>query len=203
MTYRFPFFESIRLKDGVFGLLPLHQARMQRTQAAHFALQAPIGLETFLQGQAFPRQGLFKCRIAYGLALDRPEFIPYHKKDIRSLRLIDAGDLDYRFKSNDRSAIDALLAQKQDCDDVLMVKNGLITDSSYCNIVFYSNQGWFTPDMPLLPGVQREQLLRNYRIRPRRIRPEDLTNYLSYKLINAMMPFDEADIHDVSCIKTS
>lgn len=38
---------------------------------------------------------------------------------------IEANDIDYSYKSTDRTELNRLTAQKGDCDDIVIVKNGL------------------------------------------------------------------------------
>ncbi len=196
----FPFFESIRLHDGVFQLLPLHNHRMEHTIFQHFGEKPATTLHAYLKRFDFPTKGLFKCRLAYGQSLGIPEFRSYTKKPVNSLKLVEANGLDYGYKRADRSALEALFAHRGDCDDVLIVVNGCITDSSYCNIVFGNKAGWFTPDTPLLRGVQRQHLLDIGLIREAIIRTDDLPNYNYFKLINAMIPWQEAASLPVSAI---
>jgi 4-amino-4-deoxychorismate lyase len=99
-------------------------------------------------------------------------------------------DIDYRFKYADRRRLQSLFARRGDCDDVLIVRNGLLTDTSYCNIVLYDGQDWWTPDTPLLPGTARQRLLDEGLIRERRIRVEDLPRFEHIRLINAMLPWE-------------
>jgi 4-amino-4-deoxychorismate lyase len=92
----------------------------------------------------------------------------------------------------DRRELEKLLHKRGDCDDILVVKNGCITDSFYANVVFWNGEVWITPDTPLLPGTMRASLLRNGMIRKSRITPEDLAVYQKLKLINAMNDLQEA-----------
>ena len=48
---------------------------------------------------------------------------------------------------------------RQDKDDILIVKNGLLTDTSIANIALYDGNDWYTPLHPLLKGTKRAELL--------------------------------------------
>jgi 4-amino-4-deoxychorismate lyase len=78
-----------------------------------------------------------------------------------------------------------------------MVKNGLVSDTSYCNILFYDGAEWLTPEVPLLAGTQRQHLLDLGKIKTEKITPNDLHNYHKFMLINAMLEFDENRVGDV------
>ncbi|MGB3588105.1 MAG: aminotransferase class IV, partial [Tunicatimonas sp.] len=94
-------------------------------------------------------------------------------------------------KFADRKLINHLFAQRQGCDDILMVKNGLITDTSYSNVALYDGQQWFTPHQPLLPGTARARLLQDGRLQKAKISPSDLAQFKRCSLINAMLPLGE------------
>lgn len=196
----FPLFESIRLLDGNFHHLQLHEERMKRSGSALFSKQASYMLETRLQQWPFPTQGLFKCRLNYGVGMDRPSHIPYQRKPIQSLRLVHGEDISYALKFNNRRQIDQLFNQRETCDDVLIAKNGMITDSSYCNIVFRKGNNWITPNTPLLKGVQREWLLQQAIIREAPVTVKMLQNFDAFKLINAMIPWEEAEELPIAAI---
>lgn len=135
----------------------------------------------------------------YGWELLQVEFLPYTPRPIRSLKLVADDAIDYAWKSEDRSALEHLFAQKGACDDILIVKNGLLTDSSYSNLAFYDGEVWFTPEMPLLQGVQRERLLQEEQIIAASIRVEDLNCFSQIALINAMLQLGDCvvDVADV------
>jgi 4-amino-4-deoxychorismate lyase len=71
--------------------------------------------------------------------------------------------------------------------DVLIVKNGLITDTSFANIAFSDGNKWYTPDTPLLKGTQRAYYLAQGILTERRISPADLRGFTKARLINAML----------------
>ena len=73
--------------------------------------------------------------------------------------------------------------------------NGLITDSSTANLLYYNGNQWLTPTFPLLKGTQRAKLLEQEKIQVADIRPSDLHNFKKVRLINAMLRFeDEIDV---------
>ena len=150
-----PLFESIRLLDGTFKLLALHQQRINRTRKLLWNLDHELDLQNWLQKWSVPQKGLYKCRLNYGKNMDEPVFIPYQRKPVCSLLLIDAEGIEYSLKYNNRQAIDQLFKMRESCDDVLITKKGMVADSSYSNIVFRKGNKWITPNTPLLKCVQR------------------------------------------------
>lgn len=191
--------ESIKLLDGEFRNLFYHEQRMNRSLKMLCGLNDSFNLEEFLQNMDKPLQGLYKCRIVYDDESKEVEFLPYQPKAIRSLRIIEHDRISYEFKYLNRKTIDRLYELRKNCDDILMVKRGLVTDSSYANIVFKKGKHWFTPWSALLKGTMRSNLLERSIIQEEEIRLEDIQTFESFKLINALFEFDapEMDISNI------
>ncbi len=192
MNEIFPFFESIRLHNGQFALTGLHEKRIKATREQHFSKAADTSLHDYLHQFEFPQKGLFKCRLAYGMTLSKPEFIPYAQKVVETLRVVEGDSLAYSYKYTDRSHISKLFKQRQQCDDILIVQNGMITDTSYCNIIFELKGEWFTPHKPLFKGVQRQFLLDEGLVKSFPIKISDLHKFDHFRLVNAMIPWEES-----------
>ena len=72
----------------------------------------------------------------------------------------------------------------------IITVNGVITDTSFCNIVLENKEGLFTPTKPLLHGTKRALLIDENIIQTRHITIEELNNYQHVYLINAMIEID-------------
>ena len=129
--------------------------------------------------------------MVYGKDIEAIEFKPYQPRTIKSLKLVEDDEIDYAFKYADRESINLLYERRGTYDDILIVKNNLITDTSFCNIIFFDGQKWVTPELPLLKGTKRQQLLDEGIINEARILVEDLGSFKKFMLINAMLDFDE------------
>jgi len=144
-------------------------------------------------------RGVFKCRVIYDDKSFDIEFVPYIRRIVRSLAVVHDNNIDYSYKYTDRENIDILFEKRGNCDDILIVKNGMITDSSYANVVFRdSNGNWNTPSTCLLHGTRRANLLRNGLIRETEISQKDILQYVEVKLINSMMGLNDSDSIPVS-----
>ena len=190
------FIESIKLKDGQVYLLSYHEARMNRTRCKVLGLLEPISLFVLLQ--PFIKKhpiGLFKIRVLYDHFIDTIEIHPYIQRPINNLCIVK-GNLDYSYKTTDRKKLQDLYNQRGDCDDILIAKEGLITDSYYANVAFFNGQTWDTPSTPLLKGVQRQYLLEQKVIQVKDIQVKDLNDYKQVKLFNAMMDWAHCPIID-------
>jgi 4-amino-4-deoxychorismate lyase len=173
--------------------------RMNRSLKELYGHRELFDLEAFLDNIERPLQGLYKCRIVYDHESRQVEFLPYQSTLITSMQLVVDNRISYAFKYADRREIDRLHAQRKDCDDVIIVKQGLITDSSYANIAFKKGQRWYTPASPLLKGTMRTNLLERNIIYEQEISVDEIRTFKSFKLINAMFEFDSPEI-DVSNI---
>jgi 4-amino-4-deoxychorismate lyase len=183
------FLETVQLREGEFKLLEYHQQRMNLALADHYPNAKSIRLKEILQGTDYPTKGLFKCRILYNDLIEKIEFIPYERPLIRTLQVIETDLQTWHYKLTDRSGLQTAVVQKGTCDDVLLVRNGLLTDTSYCNIALYDGEKWFTPRLPLLYGVQRSQLLVEGKIVEKDLPLNELDQYSEICLFNAMNEF--------------
>lgn len=191
--------ESIKLKDGEFFNLSYHEHRMNRSLKMLCGNEDFLDLEEFLSNVNKPPKGLYKCRIVYDEISREVEFHPYQPKVINRVRIVEHDRINYEFKYVDRKQIDRLFELRKDCDDILIVKRGYVTDASFANVVFRRGKHWVTPWAALLKGTQRQKLLDENRIEEEDIQLEDIRSFDSFKLINAMVEFDSPEI-DISNI---
>ena len=186
------FVETIKIKNGKALALPYHQARMERTIRRFFPTLASEEIK--LSSLISPKEemNLYKARVVYGIqGVETIEYAPYKMKEIHSLKVVEDNNIDYTYKSTDRSALNALVAQKGDCDEIIIVKNGLITDTSFTNLALFDGNNWLTPKHPLLHGTKRAQLLEAGIIEEADLTPEDLRKAEKVSLFNAMIDFGE------------
>lgn len=181
--------ETICVRDGIPLHLSDHQDRMDRSLMALYGLENKISLEKSLQVPSVFKSGWVKCRVAYGKNIEHVNWTPYHIRSVDSITLVHADDLEYSWKYKDRSVFERLIRQAG-TDDVIVVKAGYITDSSYANLLFREDNEWFTPDTPLLPGTQRKRLIESGKVSIRPIRPGDISQFDALKYINAMLDLE-------------
>jgi 4-amino-4-deoxychorismate lyase len=193
------FLESIAIVEGQIQRMRWHQLRVDRTLNAYHPGRT-LDLHAAVNEPASHYTGTVKCRVLYDERIDEVQFSPYVPREIATLKLVENNTIDYAFKFADRRNINRLMEQRTNCEDILIVRKGLITDSSIANIVFRRGEQWFTPRQPLLKGTMREHLLDKGMLREVDIRPDDLNHYDGYKLINAMVAF-AAEEYPVSNIQ--
>lgn len=183
------FLETIQLRDGEFKLLEQHQNRMDLAISENHPNLESIPLSEYLHQSNYPTKGLYKCRLLYSSNIEKLEFVPYEQPIIKTLKVIETNLTTWKYKLSDRSTIQKLVVQKGECDDVLIIRDGFFTDTSYCNIALLKGDQWFTPRLPLLYGVQRAYLLQEKSIIEKDIHVTDLCQYSRICLFNAMNEF--------------
>lgn len=184
------FVETIRISQGKPFNLMRHEQRLNHTVRL-FRNDAPwISIRNSMKDLP-GKNGLLKCRIVYRPeGIEKVEYEVYHRKMVHSLKLIGDDNIDYHLKSTDRTRLNRLKEYQKDCDDILIIKNGFITDTSYTNVCFQDENGWWTPSTPLLNGTMRQKLLEEGKIKECEIHPEDIFSFRKISLINAMIDLD-------------
>jgi 4-amino-4-deoxychorismate lyase len=194
------FIETIKIFNRQLENIEWHNLRLNRTRQEVLQKNDIWDLTKVIQLPDYLDNSLYKCRLTYGAKIEKIEFEPYQLKPIRSLRLLEANDFDYTYKFADRTQLNDLFAQRGSFDDILIIKNNLITDTFYCNIAFWDNEKWLTPKIPLLNGVKRQVLLQKKLIYEQNIQTPDLQSFSKAKLFNAMLDFEigwEIDIKNI------
>jgi 4-amino-4-deoxychorismate lyase len=128
------------------------------------------------------------------------EIREYQKRDIEELIIVEANELEYSHKFTDRTALNNLTEGLNANQDIIIEKNGYITDSSYSNLALWDGENWITPKKPLLKGTKRAYYLNEKMLIERQIHLRDLGSFSKISLINAMLDLAEVvvDIRQVS-----
>lgn len=187
------FIESIKCKDGKLFNLEYHQVRVNRT-IAEFYPNKSIDLSSINIPQYFG-EGIYKLRIIYSDSIEKYEFLPYKIKQINSLKIVQSDDLVYDYKYFDRTALSLLLTKRKKCDEIIICQKGLVTDSSYSNLVFEQDGKLYTPQSPLLKGTKREKLINDGILIPKDIEISSISKYQKIHLINSMIDLDECCVN--------
>lgn len=189
--------ESIQIRDGHPLNARYHQARMASSSQELFGKRVKLDLSIDFIPSEF-KIGIFKCRIVYNSMVESISFEEYIPKKINSLKLVYDNNISYVHKFADRSRLNELIKRKGTSEDILIVKNDKITDTSYSNVVFRKQKEYYTPSTFLLNGTKRQQLLENGQIREMDLSVKDLAQMDSIILINSML-----DLNSGVGIKTS
>ena len=192
--------ETIKCKDGKLYNLSFHNFRFNKARKELFNFAGEIDLNDIIKIEEKHKKGLFRCRVIYSENEIKTEFLPHSFRKIKSLKLVTDNNIDYHLKYHNREVLQQLFEKRGNCDDILIVKNGYITDSFAGNVVFFDGQNWWTPDTPLLEGTQRSSLLKQRKIKECKITPASLPKYLKIGLINAMQDFNEMPVIEIQNI---
>lgn len=98
-------------------------------------------------------------------------------------------DISYHYKYANREVLDALKSSVDDCDDIIIAHNGLLSDTTIANIAFWDGFVWYTPKTPLLEGTMRAYLLKNRKLTTKDIKIDEIDHYCGFAIMNAMVGF--------------
>ena len=187
------FIETICINDGVIENLSAHNERMNNTIRVHYGSSViPVSLEDFITAEGC--KGRTRCRVEYTSAVEKVEYFPYSIREVKSLQLVNDDMAEYSFKYADRSVLDRNFALRGNADDVVIVRSGMLTDTSIANIALYKEGKWFTPKYPLLKGTRRAGLLAEGIIEEDIVMADSLHKYEKIRLFNAMISFGEVEM---------
>jgi len=173
------YFETIKIDKGKVFYLPYHQWRIQNTigRSLEFSLTPP------------DEDNLYRTKVIYDAngVLDIA-YYPYTPKTIKEFVFVDGSHLDYKKKYLDRSGIEKLqLPQKE--TEIIIVKDGLLSDTSIANLAFYDGKVWLTPKTPLLEGTTRKRYIEKGVLIEADIEKKDLLRFSKIATLNAMVDF--------------
>lgn len=195
----FRFLESIQILNGSPQLLDLHQRRIEET-AEKFVFKPPSIFE-ILKNKIFPKSGIFKGRFLYDEKVDYFEYESYTPPVFTEFFMLNANGYDYSSKFTERSFIHQAKSKLLPHQDLIFIQNGRLTDMSIGNLVFYNDEGLYTPKQPLLKGIQRSRYLTDGQISEREIYVEHLSEFTHFQWINALNEITPKRWLEISCIK--
>ena len=176
------YFETIKCDDYEIYNLDYHNKRVANT----------IALNLNLQEYIYPLSDeLLRCKLIYSEeGVEDIQYFKYKKREIKSFKLIFDDKIDYSKKYLNRDNIDKLFSQKKEADEIIIIKNGFVTDTSIANIAIFDDSNWITSTKPLLNGTTRARLLEEKDIFEKDITVEMLKSAKKIALMNAMIGFD-------------
>ncbi|MBV6879328.1 aminotransferase class IV [Epilithonimonas ginsengisoli] len=193
------FIESIKVEDQKIFLTELHQKRMNET-FSNFAKECKIDIQSLFLNLEHDEDGLYKFRIEYDLENNfKTQIVPYAISEHDDFGLVIDNEIDYTFKSADRTQFQKM-KNDSSADEIIIVKENQITDTSYSNLLFLKDKTWFTPKTYLLNGVMRQSLLASKKIKETEITVDNIKEYSHFQLINALNDFDEMFIYPIEKI---
>ncbi len=181
------FFETVKIQKGEIQNLSFHNRRVNHTIKQNFKIGTKIDLQEHVQQEDF---SLERCKIIYDKEIKTIQFFPLTPRKFQSFKVLET-NITYNFKNVDREDIELLMSQKGSCDDIIMIKEGLVTDTSIANIAIYDGLKWITPKQPLLQGTYRESLLKKQLLLEKDVKMKDIKNAVRFAIMNALVGFYE------------
>lgn len=180
--------ETIRIRNGRVCNIKYHNDRCNKSRKLLFGSSNEIDLRRLIDTSKAKSEEV-KCRITYDDEVRTVEYEHYILRPIHSLAFVEVGEYEYEFKYADRSKLNQLFDNRGDKDDILLTKNGFITDTSYANVALLKNDIWYTPKHPLLNGSCRARLLEKGMILESEIHVDQFNEYEAIAIFNSMIPF--------------
>ncbi|MCG3671229.1 aminotransferase class IV family protein [Aliarcobacter butzleri] len=177
------YFETIKCEDFEVFNLDYHQKRVANT----------IGLNINLQEYINPiSEELLRCKLIYDEnGVVDVLYFPYKKREIQSFKIIFDNEIEYSKKYLNRTKLDELYEKRDDCDEVIIIKNEIVTDTTIANIAIFYENSWITSKNCLLGGTTRARLLEEKKLLEKDITLDMLKNASKVALMNAMIGFDK------------
>lgn len=200
----YPLFETIAVAHFKPLQLQYHQRRMDESFFKLFRQKNPFQLLMEFLSLKIPSSALFKWKIEYNASGFNSFVEPYFPRVINRVELVEINpDFDYSMKFSNRDYFESLKSLHPDCDELILLKNGALTDSTYSNLVLESKLDGklYTPTAPLLKGTQRQFLLDNEVIAPIPIKVQQLCEFQKIYFINAMLPLTNAPCWDIDSLQ--
>jgi len=182
------FIESVSIKDGLVENLDLHNLRCNKARLEVLMLTDTIDLSEVIKPPKCFLKGHIKCRVLFSDKVHEVSYEKYKLRRIAKIQVVENNTIEYAYKFLDRSSLNELYQQKRDADEILIVRNGLLTDAFYYNVALLKGDQWFTPKHPLLNGVQRSRLLKEELIKELDIKLKEINDFSFISLFNALTP---------------
>lgn len=183
------FIESLKLVGERFSNIELHQQRIDLTCKV-FSINRKIELKD-ISIPNFNDDLVRKCRIIYSKDDFSVSFSEYKQRKIENLKVVFDDTIDYSYKFENRDRLNSLFEDRGGCSDIIIVKNGCLTDTSFSNIVLFDGDKYFTPSSFLLNGTMRQKLLMDKIIFEKEIKLEDIHSFKKLYLINALNSIED------------
>ncbi|MEO1942642.1 MAG: aminotransferase class IV [Campylobacterales bacterium] len=149
------------------------------------------GLETLYFSRWPAGRELVRGRVLYSPTKVKVELERLGPRQFQKFKVVEVGDLDYHLKWANREKLEELKRNGEGADEVIILKNRLVTDTTISNLAFWDwEKGvWITPATPLLRGTTRERLLRRGVLKEAKIGIEELPRFNLIGMLNGVMGF--------------
>jgi len=181
------FIETLLVTDKIENI-QYHNRRMNKTRYDFFK-EKPLNLKDYIKPVKNKR-----VRVTYAKNIENVEYFELKKRTFKTFKIVHS-NIAYPYKYADRDELNSL--KPEGCDEIIIVKNSLVTDTTISNLAFFDGKKWITPKTPLLKGTKREELLIKNKISPADINIKDLNSFSKIAMINAVLGFFVIDDFDI------
>lgn len=208
LTQRAPDFaliETMLLEDGEFFLLDRHIRRLSDSAEYFWAASIEKEVAELAEIALAHPSGRWKIRFLVSQrgesevqVTQLAEESTVEVKVKLATSPVDQRDRFLFHKTTNRAVYEQALAEKGDCDDVILWNQlGEVTESSIANVVVDMNGVLYTPPRSagLLAGTFREELLQQGVISERTLLKEDLQRADALFLVNSVQKWRRATLH--------
>lgn len=180
------FIETIRVINGNIQNLPYHEKRIVKT-CDNFKFSFDFNIFKNITISPLLLDEELRLRIIYSENYVKYDLTVYKRRIIKSLKIVENNNIEYNYKFENRAELNCLVKNNGEHDDILIVKNGFVTDTSFSNIVLVDNNNkLITPSTYLLNGIMRQKLINEKIIFEEKVTINDLGKYKGIFLINSM-----------------
>jgi len=175
-------FETIKVQNGKLLNLKYHQQRVDYTREfLGFNERLELKEDSF----DLPQLGEFRLRVDYYEDIKSSTCKALTCRTFKEFKIVES-DISYGYKYSNREKLDYL---KVDEKEIIIVKDGLLTDTTIANIALHVNGIWFTPRVPLLKGTTRARLIDEGFLRCEDLSIKDLEIAQKFAIMNALNDF--------------
>ncbi len=138
-----------------------------------------------------PEQHTWRCRMIYegNGKISSITAEPFTPRTLKTIGIIDIPTACYPLKYADRRVFDDLRKRFPRCDEIIITKNGFLSDGTFTNVYLRSPDNiLLTPNTYLLAGCRRERLIQDGLLHPRTLHWRDIKPGWLIGFINALNP---------------
>lgn len=191
------------VENGKILNLEEHQIRIESTFKKYYPEYQAHQLQSINLSKLDTSNERQKLKLLYNHSTFQFLLSQIEKISFSKFYLIHLSYFQYNYKYSDRLIFKNLKQQLVSDEEIIMVINNEITDTSFSNLCFYDGSGWFTPSKTLLNGTMRSHLIKEKIIATNKIQVDDLVKFSKFKMINALNNFNTAHEYSTSIIITS
>jgi 4-amino-4-deoxychorismate lyase len=182
------YIETILITDKIENL-KFHNCRMNKTRKIFYNADE-INLKNYIK--IIPNK---RVRVVYEKEIKKIEYFELQKREFKKLKVVKCNDIEYAYKSEDREKLNSL--KVEGFDEVIIVRNNLVTDTTISNLAFFDGKNWLTPKIPLLKGTKRAELIQKGFLKEKDIKIDEIKNFKKLAMMNAIIGFYEMDINSI------